>query len=301
MTWIWFALAGPAIWALCNHVDKFIISKYFTGKGVGSLVIFTGLSGFCISILIFIFKFSTIKISPIPAAIIAGNGALLVASYIPYLYALEKEEASVVSPLYQLIPVFGYFLGLVFLKEQLTFTQIIGSLLIIFGAMSISQDLTHKLKIKLKPLLLMALSSLMIALNGLIFKIIALEENFWGTAFWEYVGGVIFAGLLFAGIASYRRQFITSVTKNINVLWLNFFSEFLNVVAKLCANFASLLAPLALVWVLNGFQPVFVLLYGIILTLVVPNFYKETINRQILLQKIASIVVIFIGGYFLFK
>jgi drug/metabolite transporter (DMT)-like permease len=147
----------------------------------------------------------------------------------------------------------------------------------------------------------MTLSSLMVATNGLIFKIIALEENFWGTAFWEYVGGLIFAGFLFFGIKLYRRQFIASIAKNKNIIWLNLSAELLNVIAKLCANFASLLAPLVLVWVINGFQPVFVLFYGIILTLIIPRFYKETLNRRILLQKLASIVIIFIGGYFLFK
>ena len=42
------------------------------------------------------------------------------------------------------------------------------------------------------------------------------------------------------------------------VLGLNLFSELLNIAAKLLANFASLLAPLALVWVVNGFQPLIV-------------------------------------------
>jgi len=45
MSWFLFALIGPALWALVNHIDKYIISKYFTGRGVGSLVLFTSASG----------------------------------------------------------------------------------------------------------------------------------------------------------------------------------------------------------------------------------------------------------------
>jgi len=302
MNWFWIALAAPAIWAAVNHIDKFIISKYFSGKGVGSLVIFTGLSGFIISFLIFIFDFSAVKIAPAAALIICLNGAILVAAFIPYLYALEKEEASWVSPLYQLIPVFGYFLAMIFLKEYLSFRQIMGSVLVIGGAMAISLDLSARLKFKLKPFLLMVLSSFMIAVNGLIFKVIALEQNFWGTAFWEYIGGLLFALILFFGIPLYRRQFLATVRKNkAVVLSLNLSSELLNIAAKLLANFASLLAPLALVWVVNGFQPLFVLAYGILLTRFLPQWGRENISWKYLFQKILAIVIMLFGAYALFS
>ncbi|MCX6793270.1 MAG: EamA family transporter [Candidatus Falkowbacteria bacterium] len=301
MNWIIFALAGPLIWALVNHIDKFIITKYFHGKGIGSLVMFTGLSGFVVSIFIIALKYSSINLGAAPAFFIAINGALLVASFIPYLHAMEKEEASTVSTLYQLIPVFGYFLGLIFLHEQLSFWQLIGSSLIIIGAVSISLDFSSKIRIKLKPLLLMALSSLMIATNGLVFKIIALEENFWGTAFWEYIGGTIFVLFLFFCIPLYRRQFVGMIKKNKSVISVNFLAEILNIIAKLFANFASLLAPLVLVWVVNSFQPFFVLLYGLILTLLVPKFYRENISKTILIQKVSAIAIIVLGTYFLFK
>ncbi|MDO8668935.1 MAG: EamA family transporter [Candidatus Buchananbacteria bacterium] len=302
MSWFWLALAAPILWGAVNHIDKYIISKYFTGKGVGSLVIFTGLSGFIISFLILVFNFSSIFLSPVTALVIAINGAILVAAFIPYLYALEKEEASWVSPLYQLIPVFGYFLGMIFLKEYLSLNQIIGSILIIVGAFALSLNITSKLQFKIRPFLLMVLSSFMIAVNALIFKIIALQENFWGTAFWEYLGGFIFAIFLFTSVSLYHKQFLATIEKSQGlVLSLNIFSELMNIVAKLLAGFASLLAPLALVWVVNGFQPVIVLIYGIILTLFIPKWGKENLDRKFLTQKIVAILITFLGAYILFS
>lgn len=302
MNWFLIALIGPVLWALVNHIDKYIISKYFTGRGVGSLVLFTSASGLIISLVILVFGFNQIFIGPIGALVIAINGAILVAAFIPYLHALENEEASWASTFYQLIPVFGYVLGLVFLHEQLSASQFLASLLIIVGAVVISLDFSQKIKLKAKPFLLMVLSSFMIAVNALIFKVIALEGNFWGTAFWEYIGGAIFGLFLFLCIPLYRTQFIATIQKGKKaVLTINLVSELLNIGAKLAANFASLLAPLVLVWVVNGLQPLLVFIYGVILTVFLPALGKEDISRRTVIQKLSAMVVILLGIYLLFK
>jgi len=302
MNWLIFALIGPALWALVNHIDKYIISKYFTGRGVGSLVLFTSASGLIISLFMLIFAPSQLNIGALNSLVIGINGAILVSAFIPYLYALEKEEASWASTLYQLIPVFGYVLGLVFLHEQLTFKQIVASSLVILGAVLISIDFTQKIKLKAKPFWLMILSSFMIAVNALIFKMVALDGNFWGTAFWEYIGGGVFGALLFALVPLYRTQFIATIQKaKINVLSINLISELLNIGAKLAANFASLLAPLVLVWVVNGLQPLIVFVYGVILTVFMPRFGKENITKRVVVQKLSSMLVMLVGIYFLFR
>jgi hypothetical protein len=78
-------------------------------------------------------------------------------------------------------------------------------------------------------------------------------------------------------------------------------SEFLNIAAKLAANFASLLAPLALVWVVNGFQPFIVFVYGLILTLFMPMLGKEDISRKTVIKKLSAMAVMIVGIYFLFR
>jgi len=169
-------------------------------------------------------------------------------------------------------------------------------LLIVVAAIFISLDFSQEMKLKAKPFLLMVLSSFMIAVNALVFKIIvfkiiALDETYWGTAFWEYIGGGIFGLLLFGFVPLYRVQFIATVQKSkVAVLSINLVSELLNIGAKLAANFASLLAPLALVWVVNGFQPIIVFIYGIILTVFIPRLGKENISRKVVMQKLSAMV-----------
>lgn len=82
-------------------------------------------------------------------------------------------------------------------------------------------------------------------------------------------------------------------------LGLNGFGEVLNILAKLSVNYASLLAPLAIVQVINGFQPVFVFLEGIMLSLLIPSSLKEKLDRPTLVKKTISILIMCVGVYFL--
>jgi uncharacterized membrane protein len=302
MNWFFIALAAPALWAAVNHADKYIVSKYFTSRGAGSLVLFTSLSGLLFSLFILIFASSSLNIGVIPALVIALNGAILVAAFIPYMHAIGDEEASYVTALYQLIPVFAYFLAFIFLHESLTPHQIAASGLVIAGAILISLEISGTVRFKSKPFWLMILSAFMIAVNSLIFKVVALDANFWGTAFWEYIGGGVFGVLLFALVPIYRAQFLSVIRQNrLAVIGVNTSSELLNVIAKLLANYASLLAPLALVWVVNGFQPLFAFVYGIIITLFLPKIGKEDLSRKTVAQKLLAIIIIFIGVFFIFR
>lgn len=132
----------------------------------------------------------------------------------------------------------------------------------------------------------MFLASFLVALNGFIFKLVAIQADFWTTSFWEYVGLTILAFALLVFVKSYRKQFFEVVKANkLPVLSLNGLNEVINIIAKFSMNFATLLAPLALVWVVNGFQPFFIFIYGVILTIFFPHLGTETLPKKILYKK----------------
>jgi len=173
---------------------------------------------------------------------------------------------------------------------------------VIVGAIGISLHLTDDKKIQFRKgaFWLMMLSSLLFALNFILFKYFAVQSSFWLTSFWEYVGFAIFAFLLMIFVKSYREQFISVMkTNKVFVLGLNGANEVVNIIAKISFNFASLLTPITVTLIVNGFQPFFVFAYGIILTLFFPNVVQEDIRKKVLIQKILSIVVMFVGTYFL--
>lgn len=302
MNWLYIALIPPAIWALSNHFDKYLIGKYFKNASAISFLVFTCLVGTLGAILILLFKPEVLLINLRFAPLIIFNGFLYVAALLPYLYALKKDDTSIVVPLFQTIPVFAYILGSIFLKESLSMSQIAASLLIISGAVGITLEIENKkITIKKEVLILMLISSFLVALGSTIFKIVAINESFWTTGFWQYLGYSIF-GIIILSIKKYRLQFLTILkTNKLTILGLSTINESINVLAQLIMSFATLLAPLALVWTINGLQPFFVFIYGIILTSFFPKISQEKINKHIVIQKLIFISIMIVGVYFLNK
>jgi uncharacterized membrane protein len=297
MNWFLIALIPPFLYSVSNHVDKFLISKYFKGGGNGAVLIFSSLIGVLVFPAIYLFNPAVFSINFKNALLLIVNGFLSALILLPYLHALEKDEASVVVPLFQTIPVFSYILAYFVLGETLTLLQILASLLVLLGAIFLSLDISDKkAKFKGEVFWLMLSASFLYALTSLIFKFIAIKGDYWTTLFWEYVGLGIVGILLFSFIRPYRKQFLSAVKINkIPILGLNMFNEVIYVLAILALRFASLLAPLALVWVVNGFQPFFVFIFGIILTIFFPRFGTESIVKRHLFQKITAIIIMFIG------
>jgi len=301
MKWFLIAISSPALWSITNYIDKYLISKYFKNSGTGALIIFSSIIGLFVLPFILIFQPNVLEISPLQAMTIIFSSIISIIAILIYLYALKKDEASIVVPLFQTIPIFAFILGYFFLHEVLTYRQIIGSLIIILGGISLSLDLNNKIpKLKTTILFLMLLSSFFIALSGLIFKVVAIETNFWTTSFWGYIGDVLMGIFFIVAIKSYRVEFLKVIQKNkLPIIGLNALNEILNVIASLTFRFVTLLAPLALVWTVNGFQPFFVFLYGVLITIFFPQLGAESLAKKHIIQKIITIIIMFIGTYIL--
>jgi hypothetical protein len=80
---------------------------------------------------------------------------------------------------------------------------------------------------------------------------------------------------------------------------LNGVNETINITAKIIFNFVSLMMPIALTWVVNCFQPFFVFIYGVILSVYFPKISQEKIYGKHLIQKISAIMIMFVGSMIL--
>lgn len=301
-SWFFIALGAPLLWAISNIIDKALVSRYFQHKGTGALMIFSAVSGMIVMPFVAIFHPGVTEVSGVNALIMIASGLTTVFGLIPYFYALRRDDASLVVPIFQVIPVFNYILARIFLGEQLTSMQLLAGALIILGAVGISANYSQRrIHLKGKTLSLMLLSSLLMSLTNFLFKKVGLEESFWSTTFWAYVGYSIAALVLFFGIRSYREQFLLVLKDNPKMISLNLFNEGINLVAITLFTFASLLGPLALVSLVNGFQPLFVLLAGLGLTVYFPKILQEDISRREVVQKIIAIAVMLTGAVFLHR
>lgn len=302
MTWLFFVLITPLFAATINYIDKYLIESYAKEFGIGTLVIFSGSIGLPAAIIIGVLQPGVLNLNPQQILLLILSGFMYVGFFVPYLYAMEKADASVVAPLFLLTSIIGYFLGYAFLGETLTNYQLIGSTLVIVGSLALTleqSETTSRFKYKLNTsvLLLMLASSTMAALNGLIFKFYGLDLGFWVVSFWEYVGFVILTVLFLLFVTSYRNQFFKAVKANSKrILSLNFTNEILAITAKTTFNMALLTGPIALTFVVSeGFQPLFVLVIGLLLTKFFPTLSSESFEKDIFIKKLLSIFVMVLG------
>jgi len=144
------------------------------------------------------------------------------------------------------------------------------------------------------------LASFIVAINSVMFKFFAIELDFWTVSFWQYLGFFSFGILLLIFIKTYRQDFLDTYIKNkFRIVGLNLFNEFINIIAIIIFTYAILLAPVALVGLINGFQPFFVFLIGAFVTLIVPSLIKEDLSKRKIIQKLIFISILFIGAVIL--
>ena len=232
--------------------------------------------------------------------VLLSSFAYILATYFHYK-ALEKNDASIVVVMFQLIPVFSYILALVFFKENLAIQQIIGSVIIILSAVLISLDFEERnSKGKWFALILMALSSLLFATYFFLFDIGIRNSPYNACAFWLQIG-LLALGLILMCIKSYRTTFIKAIKNNgRRYISLNVTNEVINLIANLLVNFANVTIPLALANVLNGLQGAFVFILGAIGVKALPKYFKEDMRKQAVIQKIGCIIMSIVGLIIMF-
>src|SRR5947209_3708626 len=109
MSWFFIALWAPFLLACANHNDKFLLSRYLKKKSIGSILIPSSLfSGVAIPIVLFIHP-EVYDVRLIQGIALVATGMSSVFSAVFYLYALDIDEASFVTPFYQTVPIFAYF------------------------------------------------------------------------------------------------------------------------------------------------------------------------------------------------
>lgn len=291
------------LWGITYHIDKFMISGIDeSGSSVKTLLVFSTLvAGLVLSpIWLIVSKFS-VGISNISLiCVLLSSFVYILATYF-YFKALEKNDASIVVVMFQLIPVFSYILALIFFKENLALQQIIGSIIIILSAVLTSFDFEERNnKSKWLALILMTLSSLFYATYFFLFDIGIRNSSYNSCAFWFQIGFLIL-GIIFICIKSYRTTFIKTIKNNGKKYFsLNITNEVINLVANLLVNFANVTIPLALANVLNGFQGAFVFILGVIGVKLLPKYFKENMSKKIVVQKISCIVLSIIGLIIMF-
>ncbi len=297
--WFLFSFASTALFALTNHIDKFLVSRH--GGGIGALIIISSVIDFFVLPVILFFHPEVIDISLSHALLVIVSNVIMLIGYIFYLYALQRDDASLVAPLFQTVPLCAFILGFFILGETVTPHQLIGMFFVIAGAIILTSNFQHHKKhIKYHLLFLMLLSSCLIALATVLFKNVMLETSFWKAAFWGYWGDILVGLWCFFFVKKYRKEFFSSLTRSTHVsIGLNIINECINIVSTLCYKYATLLAPVVLVTSVASFHPLLVFFYSVLFLRFLPKFSHEHIGKKTYVQRILSILMLCAGGLLL--
>jgi uncharacterized membrane protein len=197
MFWLVYAFSGPVLWALSTHIDKYLVERYFKHGSIAVLMVFTAIIGALSLPFIWFFQPIVFALDMQSMAVISISGILYMGAIYFYLQALQTEEASTVSPFFQVAGIFGLIFGYFVLGENLSLLQIVGVLLIIAGSVLISLRFGQRARrVKTRLVILMLACALASSLSSLIFKFFAVHYEFWSTAFWNFAGQAIFGMIL---------------------------------------------------------------------------------------------------------
>jgi len=299
MEWVFIAILATVFFSIGNMFDKHLLDKYMKGAG-GFIMLAIGVSSLTLIGIISFFGIELLTFFQTSLILLAG--ILLVLAYLLYAKALELEDASLIIPLFQMVPIFLLISGFLFLGENLTLTQIIAFVIIFIGSLILGvEEFSMKIfKIK-KAFWYMFFASILLAISPTIFKFFVLELGFLTTITYDIMGQVVGALGLFL-VPAYRKELFDTI-KSINsraYVYLGL-TDFFDLLGQFFLKYALTLGPVALVsLIISGVQPFMILILALLLTFFFPKIIKENISKKTILQKVIGIVIITVGIMVLF-
>jgi len=294
-------MISPLLWAICNHIDKIILERYFKDGGVGTLIIVSALSSVIATPFLFMIDPSVLDVGRDSVGIVVILALLDIVLLWAYLNAMQRDDSSRVIVYYQLVPIFGIVAGWLFLGEIITKYQLVAMLIVILGTSIISlENVEGRFRFKGRTVGYMLIASASWATELAIFKVVALEENAWRTLFWKHIVLMFVGVFLYLFIPKYRNSFRLAMQSNsIPLLSANLLNEVLYMLGTVSYGLAAMLAPVALVLLTETFQSIFVFLLAILIARFIPKLATESVDRTHIVMRSVAIGITGIGTYLL--
>lgn len=294
-------MISPLLWAMCNHIDKIILERYFREGGVGTLLIVSALASVIATPFLYLVDPSVLDVGKGNFGIIVVTAVLDIVLLWAYLNAMQRDDSSRVIVYYQLVPIFGIVAGWAFLGEVIRGDQLLAMAIVILGTTIVSlENVGGRFRFKGRTVGYMLLACACWAAELAIFKGVALEENPWRALFWKHIV-LMFLGLLMVlFMPRYRASFLAAMRANsVPLLSANLLNEVLYMLGTVSYGLAAMLAPVALVLLTETFQSIFVFAMAILLARFVPRLATESVDRSRVALKGAAIGITGLGTYLL--
>jgi drug/metabolite transporter (DMT)-like permease len=295
MDWFAFALLAPAFWGLNNIFYKFLMTKKF--QGYYSMIVY-------INFIDMVFAGIVCAVSPIslqlPYAVFAMLvGVIPVFTFWFYSKALQVEEISRITPMFQFIPIFVVVLSMVFLGEILSAQKYLGIALIVATSLLVAYRKSENGGVLSSAFKWMLPYCVIISVYNVFSKYLLAYLDSWSVYFWMMVGS-FFAVLVMLGFSRPRKEFSETVKRDGKRTFVSALTcEGLYFLGTICSLFAMSGGYVSIVTALSGLQYFFVFLFMVALSLFAPQFLEEEIHRKAVVLKAGSGLLLFIGTWIL--
>ncbi len=286
--WILLSIIAAFIWSIVNVIDKTIMTRFIKRPVIP--VIISGLLGIVFSLIIWTKKFVLLSGWPLFLSLLAG--AIAAVATIFYFKAIKIEEASRVVPLFAMTLIWIVVLAVIFLGEILTIQEYFGIFIIFLGSVLISIKKRFRFSLG-KVFLLMLLSTILYAVNRILYKYLMGDWDYWTVFSWTNIGFFLIMFPLFIYYIPIFRETIKKYKGKAMGLIIS--SESLSLIALIIFLVAMSFGFVALVSAVNSVHYLFVFLWTILLSIWFPKIIKEELKGSIIFLKLLAIVLI-IGG-----
>lgn len=290
MSWLLIALLGHLANAGSFVVDKILLVGKMKYPVV--YVFYINALGLLIVPVVPFLNIVWLPLSLWPAVTIAG--ATFTFALLCFFTALKKAEASRVVPLVgAAVPLWTYVFAWLTLGEQLNYSEMLGMLLLVLGAVFISYEKKGQAMGATNSILGVVAGALF-ALSYTYTKIVFNELDFVSGFVWIKAASFIAVLPLLLIPNALRRIWRPDTQTKPTPLF--FVGQAAGAMGFVLLNYAIQLAPrVTVVNALQGVQYAFLFLFIIIIGKLAPNTLQENFTPRILIQKIVAVVLLGFG------
>ena len=295
--WIFFTMLAPIFWACSNVIDTGVRRNY-VGSDSALTWFFCAVRIVPVIVLLFIFGYQFEINSSFWMIFFAG--IFWTIPFYFYYKSLKTEETSRVVLFMQTLPIVTFIIAAVFFGERLGVNQMVAFVLIFIGSLLAAVKKSEtKWKVS-AAFFLIFLSVVGWSVSDVVFKYISPNfPSFWEAMMVYLAGGSLPAFLLF--LLPSRSKKVFSHFKGVpRIGWfLMTLSFVLGVGGSIFFAYALTLGSASLTSVIIGVQPLFVFIFGHILSKIFVLIQRESVDKFGLLSKTAALAFVLVGLWYL--
>jgi drug/metabolite transporter (DMT)-like permease len=298
MTWFLFALFGTVLYVCVAFIDKYLVEVRIPQSG--ALIVFSGIMNLFVSLFSSIYFHIPYSLGGEYSPLLV-SGAFLAVGTAAYFAAIKYINISMVTFLFQLIPVILFITSFFMYGESVTMLQASGTVLLILSIMAITRERMEygNRSSLIKGMALIGVYDVCWVAGALSIKSIP-GIGIPQILIFELLGfGATSLFLLF--VNSIRSDFIASLsTIKFDSLAILFVNEgVLFITAKTLMNYAYTIGKAGLVSSIESIQPVVSVFLGYTLSLIAPKIFKEKTEKVLLLKNVIFGLIILVGLRFI--